>query len=435
MFNPVNNCTMRTNVYPVILGTMLLLGAAACTPNRKKAIEREYAYHSIETDNRQTAQTVAATEMREILLRDAGEYLYPDLRASNNRQAQRVEAVTAGVVGMEILDEKWDSASAKFYILARVVVDPHKVNRQINEVMKDKDKIEELEESRRRVKEAKTKAQNLRVEVLQNKNPAAREAYKKEVTKLAVEEFFVQGFNAQESGSYETAIDYYQKAIELTPEDAKVYNKMGTAFASKEDYEQAIIYFKKALEIDPYNAYAYNNMGNAYAAIKQYTQAIYCFQKAIEIEPDGAYAYNNMGNAYSAQSNYVQAIEFYMKSINLDPVFAGAYSNMGTTYADLRNFKQAVDCYQKAISLDPYLADAYNNMGFAYYEMKNFAQAISCYKKAINIDPNFAEAYNNMGLAYGAQGNLSQRKDCCQKAAKLGDTNAREWLIANGYKW
>jgi superkiller protein 3 len=424
---------MKTKVWYIILCVLALFSASAC--DQKKTIEREYAYTGDETDNQQTAQTIAATEMREILLRDAGEYLYPELRQTHSEQAKRVEAVTSGVVGMEVIDQQWDSVSGRYYILARMVVEPDKVNQKITKVLGDKYKTAELEESRRRTNEAKAKAQQLRIEVQRNPTPAAKEAYKKEVTKLAVEEYFVKGFNAQESGYYDMAIEQYQKAIELTPEDAKVYIKMGTAFATKEDYEQAIIYFNKALAIYPYSSYAYNNLGNAYAALKNYAQAIYCYQKAIEIDPNEAYAYNNMGNAYSAQEHFVEAIEFYTTAITLFPNFAGAYSNMGTTYADLKNFKQAIDCYQKAISLDPYLADAQNNMGYAYYEMRNYAQAINCYKKALTIDPKFAEAYNNLGIAYGAQGNNSQRTDYSIKAARLGDADARAWLIANGYRW
>jgi tetratricopeptide (TPR) repeat protein len=430
---------MKTNLcglskYAALLVVALaLVGAASCeSSHSRRTIEREYAYKSSDADNQQTAQTIAATEMREILIRDAEEFLHPELR--NSKDAQKVEAVTAGVVGMEIMDQKWDSVTGRFYILARVVVDPHKTTKKINDILKDKSKTQELFDSRKRAKEAKTKIQILSAEAQTKKSPVAKEAYSKAAKKLAVEEYFVQGFNAQESGAPDRAIDMYQKAIELTPEDALVYIKMGSAYADKSDYKLAIVYFERAININPYSAYAYNNMGNAYAAIHDYTQAIYCFDKAILIDPHEPYAYNNKGNAYSAQKNYVGAIELYTKAVTTDQSFAGAYSNMGTAYAEVGNYNQAIDCYQKAISLEPNLYDAYNNMGYAYYEVKHYPQAINCYKKAISINPNFAEAYNNIGLVYGAQGNISQQKEFYIKAAKLGDVNARRWLAANDNK-
>jgi superkiller protein 3 len=427
--------TMKTKIYTMCLCAALLCGAVSCLPSGKKTIEREYQYDASNQDDQQTAQTIAATEMREILLRDAGEFLHPEVRSSNSKQAKKIEAATAGIVGMDVLDEKWDSATGRFYILARVVVDPHKVNKKIAAVLRDTPKMKLLEDSRQRVKEAKAKAKILRTEAELSNSPKAKQAYSQEVKKLAVEEYFVKGFNAQENGAYDQAMDYYQKAIELTPQDAIVYNKMGAAYAAKSDYTQAMIYFKKALEIDPNNAYAYNNLGNVYASIKEYTQAIYCFQKAILIAPYEAYAYNNLGNAYSSQHNYVNAIEQYMQAVKIDPSFAGAYSNMGTAYADLQNYNQAIDCYNKAISLDPGFSDAYNNLGYANYELKNYEQALTYFKKAISISPHFAEAYSNIGLVYGEQGKTQLKVEYCTKAAKLGDLNARKWLQNNGHKW
>jgi len=483
---------MKTSVYCAVIGAALLRGTCSGDPHKRKTIEREYAYQTTEQDDQQTAQILASSDMREILLRDAGEFLYPELRSSHNKQAQKVEAVTAGIVGMDILDERWDSTTGRFYILARVVVEPHKVKQRVAEVLNDASKTQELVDSRQRAQEARGKIQTLKAEMAlseaaqprndmteassdtdgvdkddwgrkyadantqpikeklikeekrakddklakaEAKQNKASEAYKKEINKLAVEEYFVQGFNAQENGATDKAIDYYQKAIELTPEDALIYIKMGSAYSEKEDYNQAIIYFQKAIDINPYSAYAYNNLGNAYAAIRDYTQALYCFNKAILIDPYEPYAYNNMGNAYSAQKDYVNAIDYYTKAVKADPTFAGAYCNMGTTYADLHDYKQALDCYQKAISLDPGLADAYNNMGYVNYELKNYERAMNNFQKAIQINPSFAEAYTNMGLVAGAQGKTSQQKEYSSKAARLGDDNARKWMSENGYKW
>ena len=49
-------------------------------------------------------------------------------------------------------------------------------------------------------------------------------------------------------GTFESAINDYDKAIELNPNYAEAYNNLGLAFQDKGDLESAIGNFQKALE-------------------------------------------------------------------------------------------------------------------------------------------------------------------------------------------
>ena len=52
-------------------------------------------------------------------------------------------------------------------------------------------------------------------------------------------------------GKYDDAIEDYDKAIALAPNDAIAYYNRGVAYYEKGDKEQAIADFRKALEINP----------------------------------------------------------------------------------------------------------------------------------------------------------------------------------------
>ena len=50
---------------------------------------------------------------------------------------------------------------------------------------------------------------------------------------------------------YDTAIEYYTKALELNPENADVYAKRGNAKFLSGDFKEAVKDYTKALELDP----------------------------------------------------------------------------------------------------------------------------------------------------------------------------------------
>lgn len=71
------------------------------------------------------------------------------------------------------------------------------------------------------------------------------------------EEWTAKGISFGESGEYEKAIEAYNKAIELNPNDAEAYFWRGRAYIDLERYERAIEDFDKAIELNPNEKVAY----------------------------------------------------------------------------------------------------------------------------------------------------------------------------------
>ena len=71
-------------------------------------------------------------------------------------------------------------------------------------------------------------------------------------------------------------------------EESKEWNRNGVEFYSDEEYEKAIECYDKAIRLDPDNVYAWNNRGLSYLAKEAFDKAIECFSEAIRIDPDYA---------------------------------------------------------------------------------------------------------------------------------------------------
>ena len=63
-------------------------------------------------------------------------------------------------------------------------------------------------------------------------------------------------------GEYQRGIKDFNKAIELKPQLAGVYNNRGRAYDKLGNYQQAINDFNKAIHLDPKDAMAYISRGS-----------------------------------------------------------------------------------------------------------------------------------------------------------------------------
>jgi tetratricopeptide (TPR) repeat protein len=225
-----------------------------------------------------------------------------------------------------------------------------------------------------------------------------------------------KGSALKEQGKLEEAIDAYNKAIFIKPDYAEAHNNMGNALQEQGKLEQAIDAYNKAIFIKPDYAEAYNNMGIALKEQGKLEEAIDAYNNAIFIKPDYADACYNMGNALQEQGKLEEAIEAFNKAISIKADYAEAYYNMGIALKEQGKLEEAIDAYNKAIFIKPDYAEAYNNMGNALQEQGKLEEAIDAYNKAIFIKPDYAEAYNNMGNALQEQGKLEEAIDAYNKA-------------------
>ena len=152
----------------IILGA-LLQGAAAYA--QKKTFTRDYTYQASEDDSRNSARVNATTQMRNILLREVGEFVRAKRTfkqtATSQDYVEKIEAITAGIVEMKTLKESWDGSH--YYIQAEMTVDLKDFERRIAEVLNDRQRTKDLEDAYKRIREQETEMKKLQIEIAELK--------------------------------------------------------------------------------------------------------------------------------------------------------------------------------------------------------------------------------------------------------------------------
>ena len=223
-------------------------------------------------------------------------------------------------------------------------------------------------------------------------------------------------------GEYDHAIEDYDEATKLNPDDAGPYTDLGIAYFSKGEHDHAIKNYDKAIKLKPDYAEAYIGLGNAYFCKGEPDHAIENYDRAIKLKPDYAEAYIGLGNAYFCKGEPDHAIENYDRAIKLKPDYAEVYTGLGTVYFDKGEYDHAIENYDKAIKLKPDYANTYHYRGMAYFNKGEHNHAIENHDKAIKLNPDYADAYIDRGIAYFEKG----RYDCAiadiLKADKIDTT-------------
>jgi len=311
----------------IILFSLFLLLIPYIASAEIKTFIKEYTYQASEDDSRNASRTIALREVKRLLLEELGTYLESVTEVHNFQLTKdRITALTAGIVQTEIMADKWDGDTLKYWLKARIVADSAEVIKSIAALRNDRAKTEELEDVKRRSDELLRENQRLRKELsvaTVEQKPKEMAAYEKTIKDLSAidweERAYALALSAHtlSSSKQKDVIRAFNEAIELNPQNAKAYYYRGIAYGNLGDDQQEIINYDKAIELNPKYADAYGSRGMTYANLGNYQQAINDYSKVISLNPHDEKAYYYRGIAYEKIGNHQRANEDFKYAAGL----------------------------------------------------------------------------------------------------------------------
>jgi len=227
------------------------------------------------------------------------------------------------------------------------------------------------------------------------------------------------GVLANQTGQYDQAIAYIQKALVRCPREAAFYANLALPYLAQGNLDQTVACCKEALRLQPDFAEVRNTLGLALQGQGKRDEALACYEQSLRLKPHYAQPHFNLGTLRRDQGNLDAAVAHFRQAARFQPDYAEAHRHLGAALQTQRKLDEAVACYRRVLQLQPNDVQTLSNLGNALLDQGKTDEAVASYRQALALRPDYAEAHNNLGSALCVQGKLDEAGASYRQALRL----------------
>lgn len=253
--------------------------------------------------------------------------------------------------------------------------------------------------------------------------------------------YAVRGELFKKDGEYDQAIEAWQSAVELDPNNTSYYKPLISLLVQQKRSAEALELAEKANLLLPdnddlwvatssaYLRYAEDLLSEGKDAEESYARAVESARTAVKIDPTNAeaYAYLTGGLVGLGEDFIPQAREMSMIAYGLDPenpivLYQSAQALINQGYYDTaqKYLELALEYDTKHQSID-----TYTSLARLYYFDSGAQRAILLIKDALEYNPENAELYDTLAYFYILAGAYPQAEENAKLAVQYAPNMAR----------
>ncbi|RKQ43091.1 tetratricopeptide repeat protein [Roseivirga pacifica] len=239
---------------------------------------------------------------------------------------------------------------------------------------------------------------------------------------------YEEGVEAFDNQEYDRAIERFDEANRLAPNDITVLSKRGAAKRQHGDQYGAISDFNRVIELrDTIKPVDYNNLGLSKYYLNDNEGAKSDYLKAIELDSTDATILRNMALLQFRFQDYDKVVDYYSKSFQYDSTNAIGFYYRGVANAELGNYELAVDDYSQAQMLNLNEAPVYNYKGVALYYLERYDSAIVNFERAMAMDSSNVQYSTNYANALTEVNNYADAIEVYETIVLQDSTQHSAW--------
>ena len=196
----------------------------------------------------------------------------------------------------------------------------------------------------------------------------------------------------------EHGADYAQRAIDVDNTLPSAHFMAGLFAHESGSYDRAIEHFQRAITLDPLHLEAYMYLADAYELTGATEEASATVERAIRTGPDDWATYHDIGVFFFGRHEWERAAEYFQQVIDLNPNSSIGYTTLGGILLYLDDRVGARQNLEHAVEIGGGY-DAFNNLATLEFYEGHFDRAAELFERALEIDNSDYIVWSNLGEA------------------------------------
>tara|TARA_B110000116_G_scaffold253878_1_gene250916 strand:+ start:434 stop:1768 length:1335 start_codon:yes stop_codon:yes gene_type:complete len=217
--------------------------------------------------------------------------------------------------------------------------------------------------------------------------------YDKEI--LNISKFLTNlGKTSMKTDELESALKYFNKAIEYTPDYSTANFYLGSLYMKIQDYELAAQSFQKGLgkAIKDGNPKILYFLGQCNIKLGKNDLAVQYFKYAINKKINYIKAEFALANVYFSKQDYVNAEKYINQILNHDSSYIKAYELLVNIFIEKNDYSAAEKFALQGIEVNSKSYILFSQLSVIENENKNYPSAIEFSSKALSVKRNYGPA-------------------------------------------
>ena len=169
---------------------------------------------------------------------------------------------------------------------------------------------------------------------------------------------YQQGLALADLGRHAEAIEQFERALKVRPDDARVLFALGRTADAIGHGGAAEAFFRRVLDQEPDRVEALVNLANLMRKGGRTGEIVALLKPALERHPERPELWLTLGSSLREAGDVVSAETFYREALRLQPGYAAATGNLADLLADKGDVDEALALYQRVLSADSENAQA-----------------------------------------------------------------------------
>jgi tetratricopeptide (TPR) repeat protein len=228
----------------------------------------------------------------------------------------------------------------------------------------------------------------------------------------------ISGDRLYEKGKLKEAVEEFQRALTLDPNNVNVSNSLGVCYAQMGKLQEAVTEFLRVTSVKPSDFMGQYNLGCALLNLRREDEAEQAFTRSVELDPKSAAPYFQLAKLCRKHSRLEEALHYLRQTVELKPHWAKAWRLFGECFLELGNEAEAMNGFKKALKINGNDAAALSGLALLYGRVEsNLEIALSLARRSVELDPDNVLFCRRLAELLWQNQELDEAMAQCQRVA------------------